>query len=135
MKSIPFPASLPTPAQAETSTISAKGENGLWDDEDRHDLSSRARRELSVIEESSSIALRDEGDGPSEVPEESERFALPTAEEAQDSEAEDADTSREEAAKDGDEHDVDHQADGDQPEVIRSTKLDDGRDPIITITT
>ena len=49
-----------TPVQAETSTISAKGENGLWDDDEAgpsvREKDSRARRELSVIEESSSIA-------------------------------------------------------------------------------
>jgi hypothetical protein len=49
-----------TPAQAETSAISAKGENGLWDDDEAGPSvggkSSRARRELSVIDESSSIA-------------------------------------------------------------------------------
>jgi len=49
-----------TPAQAETSTISAKGENGLWDDDEAgpsvREKGSRARRELSVIDESSSIA-------------------------------------------------------------------------------
>ena len=51
-----------TPAQAETSTISAKGENGLWDDDEAgpsvvgKGSSSRARRELSVIDEISSIA-------------------------------------------------------------------------------
>jgi hypothetical protein len=62
MKGLPFPGSAPTPAHAETSTVSVTGENGLWDDEDRQDQSSRARRELSVIEESSSIAPRDEDD-------------------------------------------------------------------------
>jgi hypothetical protein len=62
MKGLPFPAkaAIPAiPALAETSTISAKGENGLWDDDDLKDRSSRARRELSVIEESSSMAPRD----------------------------------------------------------------------------
>jgi hypothetical protein len=72
MKGLPFPAAKSaTPAQAETTTISARGENGLWDDDvddGVKDLgignggSSRARRELSVIEESSSAALRDDGD-------------------------------------------------------------------------
>lgn len=56
MKGLPFPGSTLTPAHAETSTVSATGENGLWDDEDRQELSGRARRELSVIEEASSIA-------------------------------------------------------------------------------
>jgi hypothetical protein len=49
-----------TPVQAEASTISAKGENGLWDDDEAGPSvggeGSRARRELSVIDESSSIA-------------------------------------------------------------------------------
>jgi len=53
-----------TPVQAETSTISAKGENGLWDDDEAgpsvREKDSRARRELSVIEESSSIAQGNE---------------------------------------------------------------------------
>jgi hypothetical protein len=53
-----------TPAQAETSTISAKGENGLWDDDEAgpsvREKGSRARRELSVIDESSSIAQGNE---------------------------------------------------------------------------
>jgi hypothetical protein len=55
-----------TPVQAETSTISAKGENGLWDDDEAgpsvggKGSSSRARRELSVIDESSSIAQGNE---------------------------------------------------------------------------
>ena len=62
MKGLPFPGSAPTPAHAETSTVSATGENGLWDDDDRQDLTSRARRELSVIDESSSIAPKDEAD-------------------------------------------------------------------------
>lgn len=56
MKGLSFPGSAPTPAHAEMSTVSATGENGLWDDEDRQELSGRARRELSVIEEASSIA-------------------------------------------------------------------------------
>jgi hypothetical protein len=60
MKGLPFPAKAAIPALAETSTISAKGENGLWDDDDLKDRSSRARRELSVIEESSSMAQRDD---------------------------------------------------------------------------
>ena len=55
-----------TPAQAETSTISAKGENGLWDDDEAgpsvREKGSRARRELSVIDESSSIAQGNEED-------------------------------------------------------------------------
>jgi hypothetical protein len=57
-----------TPVQAETSTISAKGENGLWDDDEAgpsvegKGSSSRARRELSVIDESSSIAQGNEED-------------------------------------------------------------------------
>jgi hypothetical protein len=72
MKGLPFPAAKSaTPAQAETTTISARGENGLWDDDvddGVRDLGtgngggSRARRELSVIEESSSVAQRDDGD-------------------------------------------------------------------------
>jgi hypothetical protein len=53
-----------TPAQAEMSTISAKGENGLWDDDEAgpsvREKGSRARRELSVIDESSSIAQGNE---------------------------------------------------------------------------
>lgn len=60
MKGLPFPAKAAMPALAETSTISAKGENGLWDDDDIKDRSSRARRELSVIDESTSLAQRDE---------------------------------------------------------------------------
>lgn len=62
IKGIPFPASAATPARAETSTVSAQGVNGLWDDEDQKDLAGRARRELSVIEESSSIAQKEDGD-------------------------------------------------------------------------
>lgn len=62
IKGIPFPASAVTPAKAEMSTVSAQGENGLWDDEDQKDLTSRARRELSVIEESSSIAQKEDVD-------------------------------------------------------------------------
>lgn len=72
MKGLPFPAAKSaTPAQAETTAISARGENGLWDDDvddGVKDLGtgngggSRARRELSVIEESSSAAQRDDGD-------------------------------------------------------------------------
>lgn len=62
MKGLAF-SKLATPALAETSTISAKGENGLWDDDEAgssstKDKSSRARRELSVIEETS-IVQRD----------------------------------------------------------------------------
>lgn len=62
MKGLPFPTKSATPARAETSTISAKGENGLWDDEDARDSrdSSRARRELSVIEESSSLVVKED---------------------------------------------------------------------------
>jgi len=46
-----------TPVQAETSNVSAKGENGLWDDDEAgpsigKGQGSRARRELSVIDES-----------------------------------------------------------------------------------
>lgn len=63
MKGLAF-SKAATPASAETSTISAKGENGLWDDDESglsvRDKSSRARRELSVIEESSSIAQRED---------------------------------------------------------------------------
>jgi hypothetical protein len=59
MKGLLFPAKTATPAQAETSTISARGENGLWDDDER-DKSSRARRELSVIEETGSTPLKEE---------------------------------------------------------------------------
>lgn len=71
---MPFPASAATPAQAETSNVQAQGENGLWSDDDERDRSSRARRELSVIEESSSLAPRDEvddnqtGDAPAPEP-------------------------------------------------------------------
>jgi len=69
-----------TPAQAETSTISAKGENGLWDDDEAgpsvREKGSRARRELSVIDESSSVAQgTEEGDAvevPSDVVEEAD---------------------------------------------------------------
>lgn len=67
-----------TPVQAETSTISAKGENGLWDDDEAgpsvREKGSRARRELSVIDESSSIAQGNDEEaaveGPSVVGEE-----------------------------------------------------------------
>jgi hypothetical protein len=61
------------PVQAETSTISAKGENGLWDDDEAgpsvggKGSSSRARRELSVIDESSSIAQGNEEESAVEV--------------------------------------------------------------------
>ena len=69
-----------TPVQAETSTISAKGENGLWDDDEAgpsvREKGSRARRELSVIDESSSVAQgNEEGDAvevPSDVAEEAD---------------------------------------------------------------
>ena len=60
MKGLPFPASAPTPAHAETSSVTASGESGLWGDEERQDMGGRARRELSVIEESSSIAPKDD---------------------------------------------------------------------------
>jgi hypothetical protein len=62
---LPFPSSGKTATpRAETSTVSAKGENGLWDDDLRDSGSregSRARRELSVIEESSSLAAKEDG--------------------------------------------------------------------------
>jgi len=62
---LPFPSAGKTATpRAETSTVSAKGENGLWDDDLRDSGSregSRARRELSVIEESSSLATKEDG--------------------------------------------------------------------------
>jgi len=71
MKGLAF-SKAATPAQAETSTILAKGENGLWDDDDvgstAKDQSSRARRELSVIEETS--LAQGHGDSGSEAEDE-----------------------------------------------------------------
>jgi hypothetical protein len=86
MKGLAFSKAV-TPALAETSTISAKGENGLWDDDESgpststiaREKNSRARRELSVIDESSSIAQKDEagsGNESSEADEEEEQAAL-----------------------------------------------------------
>jgi len=72
MKGLAF-SKAATPVQAETSTISAKGENGLWDDDEAgssvKERSSRARRELSVIDESSSIVREEDSNEAASSPE------------------------------------------------------------------
>lgn len=96
-----------TPAQAETSTISAKGENGLWDDDEAgpsvREKGSRARRELSVIDESSSIAQGHEDgaavEGSSDVGEEVDTTG-PLLDERRDTEDELDETEEEELPDD-----------------------------------
>jgi hypothetical protein len=86
MKGLAFSKAV-TPALAETSTISAKGENGLWDDDESgpststiaREKNSRARRELSVIDESSSIAQKDEADSVTASSETGEEIASEVA--------------------------------------------------------
>lgn len=60
MKSVPFFTTPRSPSAAETTAISAIGQHGLKSEGEGED--SRAKRELSVIEESSSIGVRDVDD-------------------------------------------------------------------------
>ena len=58
---VPFPAAVLSPSKAETTVVSAMGQNGFLDDDEN---AGRARRELSVIDErESSVSLRMDEDG------------------------------------------------------------------------